>query len=137
MLQSKLDYLVLLPNFLAYFGSAAGLTALFLVLYTAITPIAEWSLIRAGNAAAAVSLSGAMLGFALALASVIKNSQSLVDMVAWGAVALVVQLLVFALVRLGKADLVRRIGDGSMAHAILLASASVTAGILNAACMTY
>lgn len=137
MLQPKLDYLVLLPNFLAYFGTAAVLTAAFLVLYTAMTPVKEWSEIKAGNAAAALSLSGALLGFALALASVITHSQSLLDMTAWGLVALVVQLVVFGVVRLGKPDLVRRIGEGSLAHGILLAAASVSAGILNAASMTY
>jgi putative membrane protein len=137
MLQTKLDYLVLLPNFLAYFGTAAVLTVAFLVLYTAMTPVKEWSEIKAGNSAAALSLSGALLGFALALGSVISNSQSLLDMAAWGLVALVVQLVVFGVVRLGKPDLVRRIGEGSLAHGILLATASVSAGILNAASMTY
>lgn len=137
MLQTKLDYLVLLPNFLAYFGTAVVLTAAFLVLYTAMTPVKEWSEIKAGNSAAALSLSGALLGFALALGSVISNSQSLLDMAAWGLVALVVQLVVFGVVRLGNAGLVRRIGEGSLAHGILLATASVSAGILNAASMTY
>lgn len=137
MLQQKFDYLVLLPNFLAYFGSALALTAVFLVLYTLVTPVREWTEIRAGNSAAAVSLSGALLGFVIALGSVITNSRSLVDMVAWGAVALLAQLLAYALVRLVKPDLVARIGGGSMSHAILLGAASVAIGMLNAACMTY
>lgn len=137
MLQQKFDYLVLLPNFLAYFGSALALTAVFLVLYTLVTPVREWSEIRAGNSAAAVSLSGALLGFVIALGSAITNSRSLVDMVAWGGVALLAQLLAYALVRLAKPDLVARIGGGSMSHAILLAAAGIAVGMLNAACMTY
>jgi putative membrane protein len=137
MLQQKFDYLVLLPSFLAYFGSALALTLVFLAVYTFITPVKEWTEIRNGNAAAAVSVSGALLGFALALASVITNSRSLIDMTAWGGVALVAQLVAFGAVRLAKPDLVVRIADRSMSHAILLAAVSVAVGILNAACMTY
>ncbi len=137
MLAAKFDLLSLLPSFLAYFGTALALTALFLVAYIGITPVREWSEIRSGNQAAAVSLSGALLGFVLALNSVITHSGGLLDMVAWGAVALIVQLGVFFVVRLLKPDLVSRIGDGSMSHAIFLGGLSVAVGLLNAACMTY
>ena len=137
MADLKFDLMVLLPNFLAYFGSALALTALFLFLYTLATPIAEWTEIRKGNAAAAVSLSGALLGFVLALNSVITHSGGLPDMVIWGAIALVAQLATFFVVRLLKPDLVARIGDGSMSHAIFLGAVSVAVGLLNAACMSY
>jgi putative membrane protein len=133
----KFDLLVLLPSFLAYFGTALALTAMFLFLYIQVTPIAEWSEIRNGNAAAAVSLSGALLGFVLALNSVISHSGGLLDMVVWGAIALVVQLATFFAVRLLKPDLVQRIGDRSMSHGVFLGAISVAVGLLNAACMTY
>ena len=55
--------IVNLPNFVAYFGASVLLLAAFLALYTLITPIREWQLIRQGNVAAAVSLVGAMIGF--------------------------------------------------------------------------
>jgi len=133
----KFDLMVLLPSFLAYFGTALALTALFLLLYTLVTPVAEWTEIRKGNAAAAVSLSGALLGFVLALNSVITHSGGLLDMVVWGAIALLAQLAAFLVVRLLKPDLVGRIGDGSMSHAIFLGAVSVAVGLLNAASMTY
>ena len=136
MLISRLDLLATLPVFLAYFASALILLALFLLLYTLATPIAEWREIREGNAAASVSLSGALIGFALALASVIAHSGGLVDMAAWGAVALVAQLAAFFAVRVVKPDLVAQIGQRSMSHAIFVAAVSVAVGILNAACMT-
>jgi putative membrane protein len=137
VLAQKFDYLVLLPSFLAYFGTALALTGVFLLLYTLVTPVREFTEIRRGNTAAAVSLSGALIGFAIALGSVISHSGSLIDMAAWGLIALLAQLLTYAAVRLAKPDLVARIGDGSLSHAILLASASVAVGLLNAACMTY
>ncbi|MCC7282106.1 MAG: DUF350 domain-containing protein [Acetobacteraceae bacterium] len=137
MPELRFDLMVLLPSFLAYFGTALVLTGLFLVLYTLVTPIAEWREIQNGNAAAAVSLAGALLGFVLALNSVITHSGGLADMAVWGAVALVAQLCVFFAARLLKPDLVVRIGDRSMSHAILLGAASVAVGLLNAACMSY
>ena len=58
-----------LPAFLSYFAAAIGLLALFLLTYILITPYREIALIREGNPAAAASLSGAILGFVLPLAS--------------------------------------------------------------------
>jgi putative membrane protein len=137
MLLQKFDLLATLPNFLAYFATALALTAVFLFAYINITPIREWHEIRAGNPAAAVSLSGALLGFVLALASVISHSGGLLDMLVWGAIALVAQLVAFGAVRLAKPDLVQRISDGSMSHAIFMAAIALAVGLLNAACMTY
>ncbi|WP_129127786.1 DUF350 domain-containing protein [Geomonas oryzae] len=52
-------------------------------------------LIREGNLAAAVSLTGALLGFAIPVAIVIAHSVNLVDMAAWALMATMVQLLCF------------------------------------------
>jgi putative membrane protein len=137
MLTLKTNYLETLPNFLAYFGTAVALTALFLLLYTLVTPHREWQLIRAGNNAAAISLAGASIGFAIPFASVIVQSQNLLDMVVWAIVVLVVQLCAFLVARILKPGLSRRIEAGDTAHGTVLATISLTAGILNAACMTY
>mgnify|MGYP003705424579 CR=1 FL=1 len=48
-------YLQTLGNFLAYFVASVGLSAVFLGLYTWITPYREAALIHAGNRAAARS----------------------------------------------------------------------------------
>ena len=56
-------FVTAVPAFFAYFGVAAVLIAVFLLVYVNVTPYEEFSLIRAGNAAAAVSLSGALFGF--------------------------------------------------------------------------
>lgn len=137
MLMQRFDLLATLPNFLSYFATALVLTAVFLIAYINITPVREWQEIRSGNAAAAISLSGALLGFVLALASVISHSGGFLDMLVWGAIAAVAQLLAFAVVRLLKPDLVQRISDGSLSHAIFLAAIALAVGMLNAACMTY
>jgi|MudIll2142460700_1097286.scaffolds.fasta_scaffold2229965_1 putative membrane protein len=126
-----------LPSFLFYFATAIGLLLLFLLAYIFITPYREIALIRAGNAAAAASLSGAMLGFVLPLASAIAHSVSLPDMAVWGLIAMIIQLLVYLAARLLMPDLVRDIPAGKIATGVFLGALSVAIGILNAACMTY
>ena len=126
-----------LPAFLAYFAAAVGFLALFVLMYIGLTPYRELTLIRQGNPAAAASLSGAMLGFVLPLASAIAHSVSLLDMVVWGVIALVVQLLVFLASRLLVPELARDIPAGKVAPGVFLGALSLAVGVLNAACMTY
>lgn len=126
-----------LPSFLLYFATAIGLLLLFLLAYIFITPYREIALIREGNAAAAASLSGALLGFVLPLASAIAHSVSLPDMAIWGLIALVIQLLVYLAARLLLPDLARDIPAGKVATGVFLGALSLAIGVLNAACMTY
>src|SRR5713101_2005272 len=88
-----------LDDFLAYFLMALVLVAVFLAVYVRVTPYREIALIRQGNLAASLSLSGALLGFVIPLASAIAHSVAWWDMLLWGAVALVVQLLSYFAVR--------------------------------------
>jgi len=130
-------YLATLPNFLVYFVASVALTALFLLIYMWVTPYREWALIRAGNNAAAISLSGAAIGFILPLASTILNSVNWLDMVVWAIVAMIVQLATYLLARLLKPELNAAIANGTTAPAISLAAMSVSVGILNAACLSW
>jgi len=124
-------------DFLLYFGLSIVFVAVFLAIYTLVTPYSEIKLIREGNAAAAASLSGALVGFILPLASAVIHSVNPWDMMLWAAIALVVQLLVFVAMRLFLPDLTRQITDGKVASGVFLGAVSLAAGILNAACMTY
>lgn len=124
------------PSFIAYFATAVGLTALFLALYTNLTPHREIRLIRAGNVAAAVALSGCLIGFVLPLATVIHHSVSLLDMTIWGVVALVVQLGGFLIARLVMPRLPQAIEQGMVSDGLLLAALSLSLGILDAACLS-
>jgi len=126
-----------LASFLSYFAVAVALLVFFLLTYIFITPYREFTLIRDGNAAAAASLSGAMLGFVLPLASAITHSVSLLDMMVWGLIALIVQLLVYLLARLLLPTLTHDIPAGKVAIGVFVGMLSLAVGILNAACMTY
>lgn len=126
-----------LDNFIAYLAAALLAEALFLFLYTLITPHREWPLIKEGNKAAAIGLGGAMIGFTLPLASAIAHSVSFVDMAIWAAVAVVVQIIVFALLSLALRGLAQRIKEGNVAVGIASAATSIAVGMLNAASLTY
>jgi putative membrane protein len=126
-----------LPYFIAYFGLSLLLLTLCLAIYVAITPYPEIRLIREGNAAAAATLSGVLVGFALPLGSAVAHSVSLLDMLVWAVVALIVQLVAYAVVRLAVPKVVQHVRDGQVASGVFLGSVAVSVGILNAASMTY
>jgi putative membrane protein len=115
------------PDFLLYFVLALALLAIFVAIYVRVTPYREIALIREGNIAASISLSGAVVGLVLPLASAIAHSVNALDMAAWGVIA--------------TSRLVPRFREaieaGRAAPAVLLAAISISAGVLNAASMSY
>ena len=125
-----------LPAFLTYFFLSLALLVVFLAVYLAVTPYSELGLIRQGNVAAAISLGGAVIGFVLPLARAVTQSVSTLDLVTWGGVALVVQVVVFLLVGKLVPKLTAAVKDGQVAAATFLASLAVAVGVLNAASMT-
>jgi putative membrane protein len=124
-----------LPAFAAFFATAVALLGGFLALYVVVTPYNELALIREGNAAAALSLGGALVGFALPIAVSVAVSHNLYAMIGWGVVAGVVQLLAFTAARLALPRLSESIPGGKVASGIFLASLAIGVGILNAGCI--
>lgn len=122
--------------FLAYFVGGAGFILLFGLIYLRVTPYAEIRLIRTGNVAAAISLGGALVGYTLPVVRAIEQAVGAVDFAVWAAVALVVQLAVFGAVRALLPELGQQIERDRRSEAVLLATVSIVAGLLNAACMT-
>lgn len=137
MLATTLSSLSGIPPFLAYFAVAVGLILIFIRIYTWVTPQDELALIKANNAAAALAFGGALIGFALPLSSAITHSLSLLDCAVWGAVALIVQVLTFVVLRVAISQLPERINQGEIATGIFVAASAIAVGIINAACMTY
>jgi putative membrane protein len=124
-----------LPAFASFFVTAIILMLAFLAIYVRITPYSELELIRAGNEAAAISLGGAVIGFALPIAVSVAVSHNLYAMIGWGVVASVVQLLAFIAARLALPRLNESIPQGKLASGIFLASLAIGVGILNAGCI--
>ena len=124
-------------DFLIYLGISGTLLIAFVALYVKITPYHEIDLIRAGNMAAAYSLSGTIVGMVIPLSNAIKFSANLIDMAIWAVIALVIQLLVFVIARIALPHISEDIPAGKEASGLFLGAISVAAGMLNAACMSY
>lgn len=124
-----------LPHFLAYFSLAIALAVGFLAAYVAITPHREFALIREGNTAAALQLVGTFAGWSLPMAVVISFSVNLLDMLAWGLVSLVTQLIVFFAVSRVFRGIEDRIRDRCNASGLFIGGTSLCFGILQAGCM--
>jgi putative membrane protein len=125
------------PNFFLYSAIGVTLTFVFAVIYMRITGHDEVKLIREGNASAALALGGSLIGFAMPMSKAIAQASSVPDCVLWGVMALIVQLLAYALARALIPNLSQKIEMNTMATAIMLASISIVAGQINAASMTY
>ena len=124
-----------LPAFAGYFATAVVLLAVFLVLYVFVTPYNELRLIREGNTAAAISLAGAIVGYAMPIAVSVAASHNIGTMIGWGVVACVVQLLAYIVARFALPQINSNIPQGKLASGIFLASLSLGIGILNAGCI--
>lgn len=128
-----------LAAFALYFGLSLVALLLFKYLYALVTPHDEWQLIKdQKSTAASWAFGGAILGFSIALAGAASNSVGLIDFVIWALVALVAQLLAFAIVRFGfMPKIVERIEQDEVPAGIMVGFLSVSIGLLNAACMSY
>ncbi len=130
------DYLQGLPAFASHFAMAIGLAVAYVLIYTHITPHREWQLIRQGVLAASLAFLGSLFGFPLPLSTAIRYSVDLLDASLWGAIALLVQVLVFVVLRFAWRDLSARISGNDVAAGAMLGGLSLGAGLLNAACMS-
>ena len=115
----------------------AGVTIAMLVaggtLYMWMTPYEDIAQIRAGNGAAGIALGGAILGMAIPLAITLRGSVNLWDIVLWGILIVILQMAVFKVVDLILKDLPKRIENGETGAAVLLSSAKISVGAINAA----
>lgn len=121
---------------LVHFGIAIVAVLVFVAIYVTITPHREFHLIRQGNSAAAISLSGAILGYTIPLAKAVSQSESIPDMLIWSGVALLSQLVAYGIGRLILPQLSAHVDEGKTASSIFLAAIAVAIGLLNSAAMT-
>lgn len=121
------------PLLIAHSATTFAILLIGVRAYMAVTPHDELALIREGNTAAGLSLGGAIIGIALPLAFVLASSVSVLDILIWGVVTLVLQLIAFFLVDRLLKNLSARIEDGNVAAAAFLVSVKLTTAAVNAA----
>lgn len=133
---TSFDYSSAITAHFTYFGIAIVATVLFVAIYVMITPHREFTLIREGNTAAAISLGGALIGYTIPLAKAVSQSEGMMDMVLWSGVALVAQVVAYFITRLLVPALSSDVKSGRNAAGIFVAAMSTCIGLLNAAAMT-
>ncbi len=130
------EFLSSLAEFFAFFAVSAVLTIVFTLIYWRVTKHDEFKLIKEKSTAAAIAFSGSLIGFALPLVSVMVNSNGIIEVVLWGVVAMIVQIVVYFFVRWPMPRISERIEENEIAAGIWLGTASLVGGMLNAASMT-
>jgi putative membrane protein len=92
-------------------------------------------MVEHGNAAAGTMLAGAILALAIPLAAMLATSGTFLDVLVWGIVALILQLITLGVVALVMRNFRTMIEGGNIAAAVTLAGAQIAVALLNAAAM--
>lgn len=124
-----------LPVLVAQFTPTLALLIVGVAVYMAITPFHEMRLVHAGNAAGGIVLAGSMVTLAIPLAATLATSRFSLDILIWGLVALVLQLLTFVAATLLIRGLRGMIEAGNLAAAWLLVGVQLAVALLNAGAM--
>jgi putative membrane protein len=124
-----------LPLLLVQVVTCIVLLAIGVMIYVRLTPFREREMVADGNPAAGTVLAGAILALAIPLAAMLATSVTLIDILVWGVVALILQLLTLGIVALAMRNFRRMIEAGNVAAAITLAGAQIAVALLNAAVM--
>lgn len=124
-----------LPLLLLHLATTIALLLGALAIYLYYGPYHELQLIRKGNVAAAVVLSGQGLALAIPLGVIMANSISAAEIVGWGIVTILLQLIASVALRLAIHQLPKLIEQGAVAPALIVAVTQIAAGLFNAAAM--
>jgi putative membrane protein len=124
-----------LPMLLLQFVLVLLLLTVGIFVYMAVTPFNERELVRNGNPAAATVLGGAIVALAIPLAALLATTGALLDILVWGVVALLLQLLTVTIVSHLVRGMRAMIEAGQVAAAIPLVASQLAIALLNAAAM--
>ena len=124
-----------LPMLLLQFLLVLALLVAGIFIYMAVTPFHERDLLRNGNPAAATVLGGALVALAIPLAALLATTGALLDILVWGVVAVLLQLLTVTILLHLLRGMRAMIEAGQVAAAISLVAAQISIGLLNAAAM--
>jgi putative membrane protein len=124
-----------LPVLLAHFAVALALLGVGVACYNALTPFHEVGLMRSGNTAAGIVLGGNFVALAIPLAATLATSLVTLDIVVWGVVALLVQLLAFVAAARLIPGLRGMIEENNTAAACMLVGVQLAVALLNAGAM--
>ena len=118
------------PDFIAQLGVALAMFFGSIVIYVLMTPHKELALIREGNASAALGFGGIVVGLAIPLGACLAHAFSVWDVLIWGLVTLLFQLIAFRVTDMFLRHLPRRIAEGDVAAALMLMSVKLGVALI-------
>ncbi len=120
-----------------YWITSIFLLFLFTYLYVKLTPYNEVDLMNRGKVGPAIALSGAILGFALPIYSVVVHAGHFQEMVLWTLFSALAQFVAYIVCRtfLGHSENMIH-DDQGIPSSIVLGTVSFVLGLLTAACVT-
>ena len=118
------------PDFILQLAVSLGLFVASLIIYVLMTPHKELELIRAGNPSAALAFGGVVVGLAIPLGQCLAHAFGLWDLVIWGVVTLLLQLIAFRFADIFLRGLPRRIAEGDVAAAVFLMAVKIGLAII-------
>ncbi|WP_456274116.1 DUF350 domain-containing protein [Bacillus sp. AK031] len=126
-------------SFLSYAGASLFLLFIGLLLFELTTKNEKFKMIGQGNAAAAMVIGGKMLGLAIVIGSAVANSISLMDMMIWGVIGIIFQILAHILAEVATIRFSIRdaIDQDNRAVGVFLLLMSISIGWVIAQCLTY
>lgn len=124
-----------LPVLIEQLVATLALLGIGIACYMGITPFNEWRLMREGNVAAGVVVAGTLVALAIPLAATLATSVLVLDIVLWGLVSLVIQLIAFMAAAAMIRGLRGMIEAGNVAAALVLIGIQIAVALLNAGAM--
>ena len=124
-----------LPVLLLQFAVTLALLGAGVFCYNWLTPFHEVGLVRSGNTAAGIVLGGNFVALAIPLAATLATSLVTLDIVIWGIVALLLQLIAFVAASRLIPGLRGMIEGDNVAAASMLVGIQVAVALLNAGAM--
>ena len=121
------------PDFVLMTGTAGLLLLIASTVYVLLTPWKELALVRGGNGSAGLALAGAIVGLAIPIASCLASSLNYFDLLVWGVVSLLLQLLAYRLTDMILRDIPERIQNDEAGAAIVLIATKLSVAIILAA----
>ena len=125
-----------LPILLLHFSLTILMLGLGATIYVLVTPYHEIKLIKQGNSAAALSLSGALIGMGIPLSVAMAGSVNAFDILVYGTVSLVLQLAAYRFTDFVLKGIPERIENGEISAAITMVGIKISISLINAAAVS-
>ena len=123
------------PSFMLHGGLTLALLFAGVVIHVLMTPMKEMRLIQDGNTAAGIGVAAVVIGLAVPMSACLVSATSVYDLLIWGVIAILLQMLAFRVADMVLRDLPARIERDEIGAALVLAAVKIGAAMVMAAAL--